>query len=241
MFDLSLSLTGELPGIALKLGAAAVAGAILGFERERKDKPAGLRTILLISVGAALYMIVSGLIPYVARATATAEGLTEADPGRIAAQVVSGIGFLGAGTIIQARGSVQGLTTAAVIWVSAALGLCAGLGFGLLAIGLSVGIVFLLVITEPLGTRLSHRAQQPPLTVLAPDDSLTLRRLMTTLHEGDIARETVDVRPTRAGEVQVTFTPALRGASLLRLLDALARIDGVRGLPTSADAADERE
>jgi putative Mg2+ transporter-C (MgtC) family protein len=105
----------------LRLVLAAALGGMIGLEREASGKPAGFRTNLLICVGAALLTELSRYI------SATADpALVRADPGRIAAQVVSGIGFLGAGTIMQSRGAVTGLTTAATLWVVAAIGMAIG-------------------------------------------------------------------------------------------------------------------
>jgi putative Mg2+ transporter-C (MgtC) family protein len=110
-----------------RLLLAAVLGGIIGFEREVSGKPAGLRTNLLICVGAALLMDLSVDVAATANAANLEQGVEfRADPARIAAQIVSGIGFLGAGTILQARGSVIGLTTAATIWVVAAIGMAVG-------------------------------------------------------------------------------------------------------------------
>ena len=115
--------------IALRLFLAVILGGLVGFERESHNRPAGFRTHILVCVGSALIMMVS------------AYGFTGqigagfmADPGRIAAGVVTGIGFLGAGTILQQRGNVRGLTTAATIWVVSGIGLAAGIGFYLGAI-----------------------------------------------------------------------------------------------------------
>jgi putative Mg2+ transporter-C (MgtC) family protein len=108
----------------IRVGAAAVCGAVIGLERELKGKPAGFRTNILICLGSAIYMTVGLLL---VRTTGSV------DPTRIAAQVVTGIGFLGAGCIIQAGRRVTGLTSAATIWVVASIGLVAGAGFPLLA------------------------------------------------------------------------------------------------------------
>ena len=106
-------------GSIFKLLLSLTLGAIVGLERRHKGQIAGMRTFALITMGAALAMIVSIYIPQLYF------GETEnGDPERIAAQVISGIGFLGAGAIIQMKGSVRGLTTAAGIWVSACIGLC---------------------------------------------------------------------------------------------------------------------
>jgi putative Mg2+ transporter-C (MgtC) family protein len=106
--------------VALKLLTAMLCGGAIGFERELSRKPAGLRTNVLICMGAALYMIVSRHI---------GGSAPSGDPGRLAAQVVTGIGFLGAGVILHhpTEGKVHGLTTAATIWVTASLGILCGL------------------------------------------------------------------------------------------------------------------
>jgi putative Mg2+ transporter-C (MgtC) family protein len=106
---------------------AAVLGGLIGMEREVSGKPAGLRTNMLICVGAALLMDLSVEVASGANAVNREQGIGfRSDPARIAAQIVSGIGFLGAGTILQARGNVIGLTTAATLWVVAAIGMAVG-------------------------------------------------------------------------------------------------------------------
>jgi putative Mg2+ transporter-C (MgtC) family protein len=101
-----------------RLVLAAGLGALVGQERERRDQPAGLRTHLLVSAGACVFTLVSVVVA----------GDTY-DPGRIAAQIITGIGFLGAGTIIHHGASVRGLTTAASIWATAGVGMAAGVGW----------------------------------------------------------------------------------------------------------------
>lgn len=103
----------------IKLFSAAFLGAMLGFERELSGKDPSLRTFALISVGSCLFAIAS---------SESIPGARVGDPFRIAAQVVSGIGFLGAGVIFRSRHRVHGLTTAALMWMTAAIGLCVGLG-----------------------------------------------------------------------------------------------------------------
>ena len=107
-----------------RLLLAALLGGLIGLEREASGKPAGFRTNLLICLGAALITEISITVAH----DTIVQEPTRADPGRIAAQIVSGIGFLGAGTIMQARGSVIGLTTAATMWVVAAIGMAVGAG-----------------------------------------------------------------------------------------------------------------
>lgn len=109
--------------IILRLVIATVLGGLVGMDRENKKRAAGLRTHILVSVGAALVMVTSEQI------FLQYHGLTNLDPARLGAQVISGIGFLGAGTIIKQGFSVKGLTTAASLWAVACIGLAAGIGF----------------------------------------------------------------------------------------------------------------
>jgi putative Mg2+ transporter-C (MgtC) family protein len=111
----------------LRIVLAAVLGGAIGFERELREREAGLRTHMLVAIGSALFTIVSayGFHAFLA----SGAGVVRADPSRIAAQIVTGIGFLGAGAIIRQGLSVRGLTTAATLWVVAAIGLAVGAGY----------------------------------------------------------------------------------------------------------------
>jgi len=136
-------------GSVYKLVLSMLLGAIVGYERKRKGQTAGVRTFSLIAMGATLAMILSIYVPQ------EYMGLKNGDPGRIAAQVVTGIGFLGAGAIIQMKGSVRGLTTAAGIWMVAALGMAVGVGMYVLATVATALILFILVHLEQIERRLS--------------------------------------------------------------------------------------
>ena len=113
--------------IVLRLGTAAVLGGAIGVERELREREAGLRTHLLVSVGAALFTLVSAYA-FTDFRYGLESGIT-LDPTRIAAQIVTGIGFLGAGAIIRQGFSIRGLTTAAGVWAVAAIGMAAGAGY----------------------------------------------------------------------------------------------------------------
>ena len=129
----------------LRLSLAAVLGGAIGFERELRDREAGLRTHLLVCLGSALFTIVSA---YGFREFLTSgDQVIRADPTRIAAQIVTGIGFLGAGAIIRQGLSVRGLTTAATLWVAAAIGIASGAGY---YSGAVLGTVVTLVALWPL-------------------------------------------------------------------------------------------
>jgi putative Mg2+ transporter-C (MgtC) family protein len=121
--------------LGLRMVMAVFCGAVIGAEREWHGKPAGLRTNILICLGAAIFTMLS---VYIA-------STYKADPARIAAQVVTGIGFIGAGAIMRGDGGVHGLTTAATIWLVAAIGMACGAGFYVLA-GTATGITFLVLL-----------------------------------------------------------------------------------------------
>lgn len=125
-------------------------GAVVGLERKRKGQTAGVRTFSLISMGATLAMLLSIYVPQ------EYMGLKNGDPGRIAAQVITGIGFLGAGAIIQMKGSVRGLTTAAGIWMVAIIGMAVGVGMYVLSIVACALILIVFVRLEKIEQRVSR-------------------------------------------------------------------------------------
>jgi putative Mg2+ transporter-C (MgtC) family protein len=134
-----------------RLLLAAALGAAIGLEREYRQKPAGLRTNILIAVGSALFTIMS-------TAMATTGG---ADPARIAAQIVVGVGFLGGGAIMRNHEAVHGLTTAATIWVNAAIGVAAGTGQFVLATFTAALTLAVLVVLPPIESYFERRAGLP--------------------------------------------------------------------------------
>ena len=151
----------------IKLLVSTVLGGAIGFEREIAGKPAGLRTNILICVGAALF---THLSIHIAQIGFTPDGRPYGDTTRIAAQIVSGIGFLGAGAILHAHGAVVGLTTAASIWVVAAVGSAIGAGAYVEGIGTSVLIVLVLVGLRPVERRLLLRRRKVSATVRVQRD-----------------------------------------------------------------------
>ena len=131
-----------------RLLTAAFLGSVLGFERELRQKSAGLRTNILIAIGSALFTLMSYEI---------AGDSQTGDPGRLAAQIVTGIGFLGAGAIMRTDGGIHGLTTAATVWVNAAVGVAAGGGEFHLAIIATTVTVAVLLVLQPLEGLIDRR------------------------------------------------------------------------------------
>lgn len=121
--------------LIIRLLTAVTAGALIGLEREIHGKDAGIRTFALVSLGACVFGILSGTV------------IGAPDPTRIAAQVVSGVGFLGAGVILRGQSHVKGLTTAATLWVSAAVGLA--IAYGRFDLGITATFIILIVLFLP--------------------------------------------------------------------------------------------
>jgi putative Mg2+ transporter-C (MgtC) family protein len=145
--------------MAWRLLLAAGLGAAIGLEREYRQKPAGLRTNILIAVGSALFTILSLELTR-----------NVGDPSRVAGQIVTGIGFLGGGAILRNRDSVHGMTTAATIWVNAAVGVAAGMGQYALATFAVALTLLVLVVLPPIEVYFERRAGWPDRHVPPPAD-----------------------------------------------------------------------
>ncbi|MEX3843392.1 MgtC/SapB family protein [Paraburkholderia sp. BR10882] len=165
-----------------RLLMAALLGSVIGFERERLNWTAGLRTHMLVCVGAALMMLVSAF----GFADVLRVKNVVLDPSRVAAQVVSGIGFLGAGSILLRGEVVRGLTTAASLWLVAGIGLAVGGGMYSAAIGATVIIMIILVGVKPLERRFISVRQQRTIQLLVEHGSISLDTVHQALGTGSV-------------------------------------------------------
>jgi putative Mg2+ transporter-C (MgtC) family protein len=204
-----------------RLLLASVLGGLIGLEREWSGKPAGFRTNLLICVGAAL---LTELSLTVARA---ADPGVPADPARIAAQIVSGIGFLGAGTIIQARGGVMGLTTAATLWVVAAIGMAVGAHAYAEAVGTTLLVVLALLVLGRLEPYLV-RHEEGILRVRMGAGPDVMERVEAVLG-GELGFELVEME-RRDGELSVSYQVSGHRRVWRELIRRLLDVDGVTGV-----------
>lgn len=141
------SLEVNLPNSIFRLFVSMLLGMVIGAERKRKGQTAGIRTFALISMGACLAMLLSIYVPQ------EYMGLKNGDPGRIAAQVITGIGFLGGGAMIQMRGTVKGLTTAAGIWITAIIGMAVGIGMYVISATATCLVLLTLIVFEQYSKR----------------------------------------------------------------------------------------
>ena len=210
--------------IARLLGAA-VLGGVVGFERERLLWAAGLRTHMLVCVGSALIIIVSayGFDDVIGKNIVL-------DPSRIAAQVVSGVGFLGAGTILFRGEAVKGLTTAASLWAVAGIGLAVGSGLHVAAVACTAIILIVLAGLKPIEERYRNRIQTRTLVVMAERDRFTLDTLKDVA--GPNARRIQQFVLKQTGtedvdEAEVAFT-RLPEAALRQIADRIKGLPGIR-------------
>jgi putative Mg2+ transporter-C (MgtC) family protein len=207
--------------IAFKVVLAGVLGGSVGLEREWTGKWAGLRTHTLIAVGAALITQVSIEI-----GPRFADGSNAWDPGRIAAQIVSGIGFLGAGTILQSRGTVRGLTTAAGLWVAAGIGMAVGASFYAVAILGTLALLITLAVLRPLEKRILRSRRRCVVFELESvrhlDDLLHLLSA-AGLDEREVA---IDGEPDGSLRIEVRFLGSEAKESDLRTLASARGIPG---------------
>ena len=211
--------------VLLRLGVAAVLGGAIGIERELREREAGLRTHLLVCIGSALFTIVSayGFSEFLT----SGDVVIGADPTRIAAQIVTGIGFLGAGAIIRQGVSVRGLTTAATLWVAAAIGIACGAGYWSGAI---LGTVLTIVALGPLrtGGRYMFGRRRPEAQELVVElrADASVSRLLQALEEREAHVEAIGVDDESDRRI-VTLT---LDTPTERLVPELADLDFVLGV-----------
>lgn len=214
------------PDVAARLVIATVAAGVIGLERERAEMSAGLRTHALVGLGAALLMI------------ASAYGFSDIlgtpnvvlDPSRIAAQVVSGVGFLGAGTILVQQQTVRGLTTAASIWAVAAIGLAIGGGLYFPALVATALALAVLEIMRPLERRLAKAWREQVVSTTYDPAQVTLERLLQMVKAVGLQVSNISVSvQAQDGTHRADFRmPKRKHRSAELALHALASIPGVR-------------
>lgn len=211
-----------------RLLLASFLGGLIGLEREIHGRPAGFRTHLLVSLGACLFTI-SSFEVYSIFGNFSGNGPVGVDPGRIAAQVVPGIGFLGAGAIIRERASIRGLTTAACLWVAAALGIACGIGLYWLAISVTLVALVNLLLLKEVERRLT-RDTYVMVKVWGEDRGDFLATVYQVLNETGI--ENVDAKLQKDLEkgvisIELQVKQARKGSSV-ELLTRLSAVDGVK-------------
>jgi putative Mg2+ transporter-C (MgtC) family protein len=219
---MTIAMTLALPAAAFDLAVALTCGAVIGSERQIRQRMAGLRTNALVSLGAAGFVLFSQLFP------------NEVSQTRVAAQVVSGIGFLGAGIIFRDGFNVHGLNTAATLWCSAGVGLMAGAGAWHFALLLTGMVVFINLGLRPFVKMLKkYTAAGVPLTqtyrialTCRPDDEAAMRALMLqTLVAGGLSLTEIAGQPVE-GKIEVTAVLTGTGTTNQMVEQAVQRLAG---------------
>lgn len=200
-----------------RLALAAVLGGAVGAERELSDQPAGLRTHILLTIGACLFTLVS------------AYGFSgPGDPARLAAQIVTGIGFLGGGAILRHGLSIRGLTTAASIWATAALGVTVGVGRYLLAVGATVLVLATLVGLRAVRNLLQRRGSSVEVYTLLTRPGLSTAELVDLVRREQVTLRGLERTQEGGGDrvqLVVRLPPGYRPE---RFLETLLRLEGIR-------------
>lgn len=206
--------------LLFQLLLAAFLGGAIGMERELSGKPAGLRTNILICVGATLFTVLSVKL---------SDG--RGDPGRVAAQILTGVGFIGAGTILHARGAVTGLTSAATIWVVAAIGMAVGAGAYVEAVGTALLVVIVLAGLGFVENFIARRATHSRLKIHASPTAGALEELETLVRRTGLDLTRME---SRRENVDLVVEFELRGPKRLhdQARNAVLHHPGVRAVST---------
>jgi putative Mg2+ transporter-C (MgtC) family protein len=217
----------SLAELAFRLGLAAGLGAAIGLERELREREAGLRTHLLVSLGAALFTLVSAY-GWTDWRFSNAEGIVF-DPTRIAAQIVTGVGFLGAGAIIRQGLTVRGLTTAATLWTVAAIGMAAGAGYYSAAVLTTAVVLLSLWPLRILAYRLFVRVrpEERPLEIELPSGA-SAQPVLAAVEELGAEVESLQLERSRDGLLVVMRAAFPEGSR--RTLARLADLEDVRAV-----------
>jgi len=211
-----------MSAVALRLLAAFVLGGIIGLEREQRDRPAGLRTHILVTVAAALLMMLSRLV--------AGENF---DPGRIATGVVTGIGFLGAGTIIRSGTGVHGLTTAATLWAASAVGLTVGIGSYVAAVVATAIIFITLTALRRLERYIGGMTAEQRITVQLTPGASFPTQMLAELRDAGVYVSSIDFVGEGGEQVVLYYEnpEKVNRERLMEIASSQADIDTVRITP----------
>jgi putative Mg2+ transporter-C (MgtC) family protein len=211
----------------IRLLVAAVLGAAIGVEREAREQPAGIRTHLLVAVGSAAFTVLS-IFAFQAPGS---------DPSRVAAQIVTGIGFLGAGAILKFGVNVRGLTTAASLWAVAAVGMAAGAGAWGVALGTTVIVILSLGPLHVVERRLFGSSPSRRHVRVAAANTAAFGRLLDALDEH--AGKFREMGSTRSDDGALLVDIEIRGRSGQEVAALLAELDAVDGVDIASTGPDE--
>ena len=213
--------------IVLRILLGAVLGAVIGFERERDNQPAGLRTHMILVIGATLAMVLSINLGYL-----FARPGTPADPARLAAQVISGIGFLGAGAILRYGFNVKGLTTATSLWTMAIVGLAVGAGYYLVSVVTTALMLLVLGLLNVIENRFVRTSVSRYIVIQGDYSKGVVKSIRQLVNEfaDDLLSFNIQ-KHVKNKRLRIQIVARIhRDQTLEELVDSLSDIDGVRSL-----------
>jgi putative Mg2+ transporter-C (MgtC) family protein len=215
--------------LMLRLLASLVLGAVIGLERERQERAAGLRTVTMVSLGSCLFTIVG------------AYGFSQTDPSRVAAQIVTGIGFLGAGTIFLRKDLVRGLTTAATIWATAAIGMAAGTARYFEAVFTTLLILAVLMVLKPIERRFFKRPNEASVSMIVPRSEAEIDRVRSALNAIGAFPVSLRIHELNDTDDRLEIDVGLpQGRTTAELLRQLRSVEGARQILISRDLVEDR-
>ena len=213
----------------LRLLVALVLGAVVGLERERQERAAGLRTVTMVSLGSCLFTIVG------------AYAFGQTDPSRVAAQIVTGIGFLGAGTIFLRKDLVRGLTTAATIWTVAAIGMAVGTAEYVIAIFTTLLILSVLMVLKPIERRFFKRPNEAQVSLVVPRAEGEIERMRAALAAIGAFPMSIRIHEVSETDDRLEIDVGLpQDRTTAELLRQLRTIQGARQIFISRELIEER-
>ena len=206
--------------VAIRIFAAVLIGGILGMERGMKNRPAGLRTYMLVCVGACVIMLTNQFIY---------QAVGSGDPVRMGAQVVSGIGFLGAGTIIVTRrNQIKGLTTAAGLWSAAGVGLALGIGFYEAAIAGTLAVFVVMTLLQKLDNKLHRKSKQ--LEAYIELSTISLGDFLRTMREENVEVSDVQREYGEESDGVRAYVATLKGKKRLSHTELMEKVLAIPGV-----------
>jgi putative Mg2+ transporter-C (MgtC) family protein len=215
--------------LMLRLVVALLLGSLIGLERERQERAAGLRTVTMVSLGSCLFTVVG------------AYGFPGTDPSRVAAQIVTGIGFLGAGTIFLRKDLVRGLTTAATIWATAAIGMAAGTAQYFEAFFTTLLVLAVLMVLKPVERRFFKRPAEVSVSLQIPRGDSELERVRAALAAIGAFPESVRVAELPEDTDRIEMEVALpHDRTTSDLLRELRRVEGISHILVSRDLIEDQ-
>ncbi|HNY83344.1 MAG TPA: MgtC/SapB family protein [Anaerolineaceae bacterium] len=208
--------------IIIRLAVSLVLGALVGYERERDSQPAGLRTHMILTLGACLAMVLSVNI----------SAIHNTDPTRLAAQVISGIGFLGAGAILRYGLNIKGLTTATSLWTMAVVGLAVGYGYYLIGIVTTVMMLVTLTVVNIIENRFIRSVSMHSIVIEIRDSGSTLRQVRKAIAESAEQIRTFGIRHSlKNDQLRLESIAKIpKGERLEKLVETISHIEGVRSI-----------